>query len=76
MEVILKNLILAAAIAVAGAMAVGAPAQAATTVTTVTKTVHRPGYDRPHHRMQRCWVKTVKQRYHHRVVVKKIRTCR
>ncbi|WP_315918086.1 hypothetical protein [Mesorhizobium sp. SP-1A] len=43
----MKNLILAAAIAVAGAMAVGMPAQAAITVTTVTKTVHRPGYDRP-----------------------------
>jgi hypothetical protein len=71
----MKNLLIAAAIAVTSVVSF-APASFADTVTVTTheRPMHRGWHRHPPRR--HCWVKTVKVREHGRVIVRKTRVCR
>jgi len=73
----MKNLILAAAMALTSLVPLASVAEAASMHTTVEVVDHRPGHraERPRHRRD-CYTKTVKHREHGRVVVRKTRVCR
>lgn len=62
----MKNLVLAALIAVASALSYGVPAEAATVTT----------YRGHHHARSHCYTKTVKHYRHGRVWYEKVRVCR
>ncbi|MBZ5760070.1 MULTISPECIES: hypothetical protein [Rhizobium] len=71
----MRNLIIAAAIAVTSIVSF-APASYADTVTTVT-TRERPMHRGWHHPPRRhCYVKVTKVRHHGQLVVRKTRVCR
>lgn len=80
----MKNLILAAAMALTSLVPLASVAEAAPRELSVQVVDHRPGYrsERPGHRAERprhrrdCYTKTVKHREHGRTVVRKTRVCR
>lgn len=78
----MKNLILAAAMALTSLVPLASVAEAQSMQTTVQVIDHRPGHraerpraERPRHRRD-CYTKTVKHREHGRTVVRKTRVCR
>ncbi len=85
----MKNLLLAAAIAVSSILPFATPSEAASvTVRTVERVDHRGGHRvdhrhghrerhmRPRHHRERCVVKKVRTHHHGRTVVRTTRVCR
>ena len=69
----MKNIIIAAAIAVSSLVAFAPASYADTIVIKHDRPMHRNWHPRPHHR---CVVKTVKTWRHGREVIKQTRICR
>ncbi|MGF9565582.1 hypothetical protein [Neorhizobium sp. JUb45] len=74
----MKNVLLAAAIAVSSILPFAASSEAASvTVRTVERVDHRGGHHaRPRHHREKCVVKKVRTQHHGRTVVRTTRVCR
>ena len=74
----MRNLLLAAAIAVSSILPFATASEAASvTVRTVERVDHRHGHHmRPRHHREKCVVKKVRTHHHGRTVVRTTRACR